>query len=67
MQFSILTVSLLDGGFLLWGFFWVCFFFSKDDETVEQVSGFLPHPWKYSRSGWTGSEQPDWVEDVPIH
>ena len=25
----------------------------------------MPHPWKHSRPGWTGSEQPDPVGDVP--
>ena len=27
----------------------------------------MPHPWKHSRPGWMGSEQPDPGEDVPGH
>jgi len=27
----------------------------------------MPHPWRCPRPGWTGSEQPDAVEDVPAH
>jgi len=27
----------------------------------------MPHPWKHSKSGWTGSEQADVVEVVSVH
>lgn len=60
MHFSILIVSILDGDF----------FFSKDDETVEQVSqkGDRCHiPGNIQGQMRQGSEQPGWVEDVSAH